>query len=109
MTSIVFEAAANVDDIEPGQGLRCIVHGRAIALFNVDGRFHAIDDRCSHGEASLADGWLDGCEIECPLHQGRFDVTTGKATAAPCVVDVASYPICIQDGKVLVAVPPGLS
>lgn len=105
MSGIRFESVANVDDIEPGQGLRCIVGGRAIALFNVDGRFHAIVDRCSHDDASLAEGWLEGCEIECPLHQGRFDVTSGKATAAPCVVDVSTYPIRIEDGRISVAVP----
>jgi naphthalene 1,2-dioxygenase system ferredoxin subunit len=105
MTATLFEPVANAADVEPGQGLRCVVRGHAIALFNVDGRFHAIDDRCSHGDASLADGWLDGCEIECPLHQGRFDVTNGRATAAPCVVDVASHPIRIEGGRILVAVP----
>jgi naphthalene 1,2-dioxygenase system ferredoxin subunit len=105
MNESTFEPLTNAANVEPGQGLRCVVRGRAIALFNVDGQFHAIDDRCSHGDASLADGWLEGCEIECPLHQGRFDVTNGKATAAPCVVDIASYPIRIQDGQVLVAVP----
>jgi naphthalene 1,2-dioxygenase ferredoxin component len=105
MSELEFEPAANVDDVQAGEGLRCIVRGHAVALFNVDGQIHAIDDRCSHGEASLADGWLEGCEIECPLHQGRFDVTNGKATAAPCLEAVASYPIRIVAGRVLVAVP----
>ncbi len=104
MTQTVYEPVAMAGDVEPGQGVRCIVRGHVIALFNVNGRFHAIDDRCSHGEASLADGWLEGCEIECPLHQGRFDVTNGKAIAAPCVVDVACYPTRVEDGSVLVAV-----
>jgi len=105
MSEAVYQPLAEVTDVEPGEGMRCVVGGKAIALFNVDGQFHAIDDRCSHGEASLADGWLEDCEIECPLHQGRFDVTNGKATAAPCVEDVASYPIRIEAGRVFVAVP----
>jgi naphthalene 1,2-dioxygenase system ferredoxin subunit len=89
-------------DVEPGQGVRCIVRGHVIALFNVNGRFHALQPAI--GERGLADGWLEGCEIECPLHQGRFDVTNGKAIAAPCVVDVACYPTRVEDGSVLVAV-----
>lgn len=104
-TDTVFVRAAGVQEIEPGQGLRCVVRDRTIALFNVDGSIHAIDDLCTHATASLAEDWLEGCEIECPLHQGRFDVTTGKATAAPCVVDVASYPVRIEDGQVLVGIP----
>lgn len=105
MTELIFEPVASTSAIAPGEGQRCIVRGRAIALFNVDGQLHAIDDRCTHGDASLADGWLEGCEIECPLHQGRFDVTNGKATGAPCVEDVSCYPIRIEGDLVLVAVP----
>jgi len=102
MSEPTFEPLANAADVEPGQGLRCIVRGHAIALFNVDGQFHAIDDRCTHGDASLAEGWLEGCEIECPLHQGRFDVTNGKATAAPCIQDLRAYPVRIEGGCILV-------
>lgn len=96
-----FETVAAVCDLEPGQGLRLEVKGRFIAIFEVDGNYHAIDDLCTHGNASLADGWQEGCEIECPLHQGRFDVTTGKALTAPCVEDVRSYPLRVEGGNLL--------
>ena len=99
---MTFEAIAAVSDIELGQGLRREFKGRAIAIFEVDGNYHAIDDLCTHGNASLADGWQEGCEIECPLHQGRFDVTNGKALTAPCTDDVRSYPLRIQDGAVMI-------
>src|SRR4028118_1709856 len=54
-----------------------------IAVFNVDGEFYAIDDTCTHQDASLADGWLDGCVVECPLHASCFDLRTGKVSGPP--------------------------
>lgn len=104
MTDTSFHKVADAGDIELGEGARYVVQGKAIAIFNVDGCFHAIDDRCSHGDASLAEGWLEGCEIECPLHQGKFDVTTGRATGAPCIVDIASYPLHVEDGTISVGI-----
>jgi naphthalene 1,2-dioxygenase system ferredoxin subunit len=105
MTEPLYEQLASVGDVEPGQCLRRVVRGRAIALCNVHGQLYAIDDRCTHGSASLSEGWLEGCEIECPLHQGRFDVTSGRATAAPCVEGVQSFPIRIEGDRVLISVP----
>ncbi len=54
------------------------IDGRAIAVFNIDGAFHAIDDVCTHDGGPLAEGELIGCEIECPRHGARFDVRTGR-------------------------------
>ena len=51
-----------------------------IAVFNEDGEFFAIDDTCTHQDASLADGWLEGCAVECPLHASCFDLRTGRST-----------------------------
>lgn len=81
-------------------GLRVIVAEHALAVFKVDDRFYVTDDTCTHGAASLADGLLHGCEIECPFHAGRFDVRTGAATAFPCVDDLATYPARVRDGTV---------
>lgn len=64
------------------------VAGHSIALYRVGGEFLATDGICTHGKAQLSDGFLeDGC-IECPLHQGRFDIRTGKALCAPATVDL---------------------
>lgn len=62
-----------------------------IALFRVDGAFHAIADTCSHGQASLAEGWLEGFEIECPVHSGRFDIRNGAPLAFPVTEPVSAY------------------
>lgn len=64
---------------------------KQIALYDVDGEIFATDNVCSHAFAMLTDGWLDGNEIECPLHAGRFDVKTGKGLGPPIPCDIKSY------------------
>ncbi len=76
--------------------------GREIALYSVDGDIFATDNICTHGHARLCDGFLEGAEIECPLHQGRFDVRTGKAMCAPLTEDLRAYPVRIVDQRVFV-------
>lgn len=76
-----------------------------LAVCNVDGTFHILTATCSHGQASLAEGRLLGCEVECPLHAGRFDVRTGRATRRPAKRPVATYECLIEDENVYVTVP----
>ena len=78
------------------------VDGREIALYEVEGEVFATDNFCTHGAARMSDGFLEGREIECPLHQGRFDVCTGKAMCAPLSQDIRVYPVRIENKRVLV-------
>jgi naphthalene 1,2-dioxygenase system ferredoxin subunit len=78
------------------------VEGRQVALYAVNGEVYATDNICSHGHARLCDGFLEDYEIECPLHQGRFDIRNGKALCEPLTVDLKSYPVKIEDGRVFV-------
>ncbi|KJK25972.1 naphthalene 1,2-dioxygenase [Burkholderiaceae bacterium 16] len=78
--------------------------GREIALYSVDGEIYATDNACSHGNARLCDGFLDGHEIECPLHQGKFDVRTGRAMCEPLTSDIQAYGVKIENGAVFVEV-----
>lgn len=80
------------------------VKGREIALYRIDDEVYATDNLCTHGNARLCDGFLDGYEIECPLHQGKFDVRDGRAMCEPLTKDVATYPVIIENGDVLVEV-----
>ena len=74
-----------------------------IALYGVDGEVYATDNLCTHGNARLCDGFLMGHEIECPLHQGRFDVRDGRALCSPLRENLVTYPVRIEDGIVFVA------
>ncbi len=81
-----------VGEIPPGGALCVEPQGLPpIAVYNVGGAFFATDDRCTHAEASLSDGILEGHVIECPFHGGTFDVRTGEALEPPCTVPVRVY------------------
>jgi 3-phenylpropionate/trans-cinnamate dioxygenase ferredoxin subunit len=101
-----FVKVAQVSDVPVGEGKLVRVGDQFVALYNCDGTFYATDDNCSHAEASLSEGFLQGCEIECPLHGGRFDVRTGKATWSPAFVPVATYAVQVDGDDVLVATEP---
>jgi naphthalene 1,2-dioxygenase system ferredoxin subunit len=68
----------------------------------VDDAVYATDNICTHGHARLCDGFLDGHEIECPLHQGKFDVRTGKAMCEPLTTDIRTFPVKVEGGDVYV-------
>ena len=94
--------AAGRADLTEGEILGVDVKGRSIALYDTDGSVFATDNICTHAYACLSDGWLDGEVIECPLHAGRFDIKTGKATAPPCTDDLKTYPVRIVGDEVQV-------
>ena len=87
---------ASVGAVPPGTGRAFSVEGRTLAVFNIGGRFLAIDDRCSHDCASLAEGGLEGTTVTCPRHGAEFDVTSGRALCLPAVEDVRSFPVFLN-------------
>ncbi len=99
-----FVKVATRSELPSGAKKLVEVEGRAIAVFNVDGAYHAIDDVCTHDGGPLAEGQLIGCEIECPRHGARFDVRTGRALCMPAVEPVAVHPIELRGDDVYVAI-----
>jgi naphthalene 1,2-dioxygenase system ferredoxin subunit len=89
------------DAVPEGDVVGAIVAGKDIAFYEVEGEVFATDNLCTHGAARLSDGFLEGNEIECPLHQGRFDVCTGKAMCAPLTEDIKTYPLKIENMRVM--------
>src|ERR1700736_5040776 len=100
----------SLDELPAGEGVRVLAHV-PIAVFNADGTLYAVDDTCTHQDASLADGWLEGCEIECPLHASRFNLHTGAVDAPPAKLAVRPHEVVIVDGVINVVLddaPPNL-
>ncbi|OZI62747.1 MULTISPECIES: non-heme iron oxygenase ferredoxin subunit [Bordetella] len=95
--------AAARDEVPEGDVIGVAVAGHDIALYEVGGEVFATDNLCTHGHARLCDGFLEGHEIECPLHQGKFDVRNGRPTCAPVTEAVRSYPVKIEGGRVWLA------
>jgi len=91
-----------IDEIDEEDLIRFDHEGHSYAVYNTEKGFFATDGHCTHEEQHLEDGIVIGTVIECPLHQGRFDVTTGKALSAPVCVDLKTYPVKVEDGDVLI-------
>lgn len=89
------------DAVPEGDVVGAMVSGKDIAIYDVEGTVFATDNTCTHGAARLSDGFLEGREIECPLHQGRFNVCTGKAMCAPLSEDIKTYPVKIENMRVM--------
>ena len=97
-----FDVAAAAD-VPDGDVIAAVAAGREIALVRLGDELHAIDATCTHGAANLCGGFVeDDGSIECPLHQGRFDVRTGRALCAPLTQDLAVHALRVQEGRVWV-------
>jgi nitrite reductase/ring-hydroxylating ferredoxin subunit len=97
-----WQFAAQAADIEPGEAIVVRCGGKEIALFRVGDEFFATDNRCTHAAAPLVDGYFDGEVIECPLHQGLFNVRTGAALCSPALKPLKTHSVRIVAGQVQV-------
>ena len=92
-----------VKDVTPNRGRPAIVDGKHVALFQVDGTIHALENACPHGGAALSGGALCGRHVTCPAHGWRFDVTSGALAVAPCIT-IAKYAVSIENDRVLLGI-----
>jgi len=97
-----FIAVGKAGELPQGTMRRVDVRGRRILLVNVDGRVCAVDDTCTHEDASLSTGVLRGELVKCPLHGSRFNVCTGKALEEPAERDLRTYAVREEGGRILI-------
>ena len=91
------------DDIKPGNALRVTIENHPIALVRLeDGNFRAIDDKCSHGEISLSEGFVEDETLECWAHGAKFDLNTGVPLSLPAYEAVKIYEVIIENEEVYV-------
>lgn len=88
-----------LEELPPGEAKRLDLDP-PVAVFNADGEFYAIDDTCTHQDASLSEGWLEGCLVECPLHAASFDLRTGQPTCLPARKAVRTHRVTVADGVI---------
>lgn len=93
------------DDLDPELPEPVRAAGRAIALFVVNDRIYAMDCYCSHMRARLTDGYVEGDTVECPLHQSRFHIPTGRVLSSPATRDIRTFETRVEAGRILVRVP----
>lgn len=100
--------ALSADELPTDDVIGVVVAGRDIAIYTVGDAVYATDNICTHGQARLCDGFLDGHEIECPLHQGKFDVRDGRPVCEPVTDALRSYPIKVVGQRVVLQLEPRL-
>ena len=101
---MAWHAVADADAIGDDEAVGVTVGALQVAVCRSGGELHAVHNVCTHQYALLSDGYVeDGC-IECPLHQGRFELATGNAMCAPVTESVKVYPVKVEAGKVYVDV-----
>lgn len=93
------------DDLANGERFFVDIGDKSVVVFNIAGKFFAIDDVCTHDGGPLGEGKLEGFSVTCPRHGAEFDVRTGKAVKLPAVEDVAAYPVQVRDGTIFIGMP----
>lgn len=96
--------ACRVDEIPEDEGLLLATLPKT-SVFAVDGEFFCIDDTCTHETYSLAEGWLEGCIVECTLHSAKFDLRTGAVVSPPAQRPVLVHPVVMMNDQLYVALP----
>jgi len=94
-----WHTAASLSDLRDNEPMGVEIAGVHVALYRVGNKYYATGNVCTHAEALLSDGQLHGCEIECPLHNGRFDIRTGQALTNPVEIDIPTFPVRISGDK----------
>jgi 3-phenylpropionate/trans-cinnamate dioxygenase ferredoxin component len=100
-----FIEVASVDDLTNGQRLFLEIDDLSIVLFNIAGKFFAIENICSHDDGPIGEGELIGHDIFCPRHGASFDVRNGKVLSLPAVIDIEAYPTRVVDGQIQIGLP----
>ena len=93
---------ASVSELEPGMGKKVEINGKEIAVFNLAGKFFAIDDMCSHRGGSLSEGSCEDQVVACPWHGWQYDVTTGACLTNPSVQQ-QTYEVKVEGNDVLIS------
>lgn len=87
-------------DVDEDEAYGCEIEGQQIVVYHTPEGFFSTSNLCTHGEAMLSEGILDGCIVECPLHFAQFDVRTGEALSSPAYIPVTSFPTRIVNDRV---------
>jgi biphenyl 2,3-dioxygenase ferredoxin component len=93
-------------DIPEGSVIKVETETLVLAVYNLGGVIHVTDDQCTHGPGSLSEGWIEGDEIECDFHNGRFHIPSGAVTAPPCMLPLNTYAAEVVDGLVMIDPTP---
>ncbi len=103
--AVEWHAVAKLSELEDEEPEHSRIGDTLVCVVKLEDDIYAINDVCTHEFALLSEGFVDDGEIECPLHQARFNLKSGKCTALPAEQDVASYPVKVEGDQVYVGLP----
>ncbi len=92
-------------DVPPGSAIAVEIKGQRLALFNIDGKFYAIDATCPHSGGPLSEGDVDETAVTCPWHGASFNLADGSVLSPPADEDVASYRVPVDGSEIMVVIP----
>lgn len=95
---------AKTNELAPGQFKSVEIEGERIALFNVEGKFYALKDVCTHDGGILTGGKVTGHTVECPRHGAQFDIRTGAVVRMPAYVGVETYPVLVEGDEIFIGI-----
>ncbi|WP_375595141.1 non-heme iron oxygenase ferredoxin subunit [Algihabitans albus] len=101
---MAWHSVAKTSDVTEGEVIGVEIEGTPIAIYNLDGEFFATHNVCTHAFALLSDGYVDDGKIECPLHQGIFDIRSGKAEEGPVDEDLQTFPVKVEGDALLIEI-----
>lgn len=96
-----------LDELAESDVVVVVDSGVRIAVFRAEDELFAVDDKCTHQDAYLSDGWLEGCAVECPLHASTFDLRTGKPSGPPAKLPVRTHDVVVDDDVIYVRINRG--
>jgi len=96
-----------IKDIQSSQMKAVDVNGERICVANVEGKYYAIGNVCTHMGGPLAEGKLEGFEVECPWHGSKFDIRTGRVVKPPAMREEPTYEVKVEDNNVLIKIKNG--
>lgn len=102
MTEEKFVKVAETKDIQASQMKAVEVNGEKVCVVNVEGRFYAIGNVCTHVGGPLAQGKLEGYEVQCPWHGSKFDIRTGKVVRPPAMRAEPTYDVKVEENNILI-------
>ena len=95
-------ALCNAEEVTDDTPVRAAVNGADYAVFSHEGAYYVTQDLCTHGPGLMSDGFVEGCEVECPFHQGRFNFITGQPTSPPCTEALRTWNAVVHDGRICI-------
>ena len=103
MSDLQWHSVASVSSVTEEKPISVEINGSPVGIFLVADQYYAIEDVCPHAFALLSEGFVEGCQVECPLHEAVFDLTNGKCLGGPSERDVQTYPVKVEGDHILVA------